>query len=192
MQHIGTWQVHGVVQTDVPIPPVKCLQHEISGEDLETEPATLGIHLMGTLEESGEMMHEEGSALVQDLAMAGLWDVTFNKSKSLTIHFSQILFIYIRIQLISFPLSINSNFLKNYAATYTGYVIYSDYVDYALYATCNDNGRIQALFMSRYHDVLSDTIVTNFKGVLEDYDVDVKNYVSVFHDHMTCGHRVRV
>ncbi len=69
-----------------------------------------------------------------------------------------------------------------------GYVLYSDYVDYSLEVKCDAAGNVDALFLSRFHDALPDSVINNFKKILTDYGVDVTDYVSIYHDHMVCGH----
>jgi hypothetical protein len=69
-----------MLRTSGPIASIKCLIQEITGENLGTEPVNHNDMVMGTYTASGEMLHEMGTAVVKDLAIPGVWDVTINKS----------------------------------------------------------------------------------------------------------------
>jgi len=81
LQHIGTWQVHGIIRNSAPIGKVQCLIQEITGDNLEVEPVYLDLMMMGTDSETGEMFHKTGTAVVEDLYIPGKWEVTIDDSK---------------------------------------------------------------------------------------------------------------
>jgi len=80
------------------------------------------------------------------------------------------------------------NYLIVYLVKSKGYILYTDYVDYSLEVKCDAEGNVDALFMSRFHDALPDTVISNFNKILEGYNVDVSDYVPIYHDHTVCGH----
>lgn len=83
---MGSWQIHGIVNTSKPIGEIKCYMSMLSGENFEDEPVEIGAHLMGS-HANGDMFMTDVAVKVNFLLAPGYWEWNENGGKSPSVTF---------------------------------------------------------------------------------------------------------